>query len=42
VFPCRYTMNPDGDTLNIYYVAADCAIALVRASVSRPDVQGLP
>jgi predicted GH43/DUF377 family glycosyl hydrolase len=34
VFPCGYTMNPDGDTLNIYYGAADCAIALARASVT--------
>lgn len=33
VFPCGYTMDPDGDTLNIYYGAADCAIALARASV---------
>jgi predicted GH43/DUF377 family glycosyl hydrolase len=27
-------MDPDGDTLNIYYGAADCSIALARASVS--------
>jgi len=33
VFPCGYTMDVDGDTLNIYYGAADCAIALARASV---------
>ena len=33
VFPCGYTMNPDGDTVNIYYGAADCSIALARASV---------
>ena len=33
VFPCGYTMNPDGDTINIYYGAADCSIALARASV---------
>ncbi len=33
VFPCGYTKNPDGDTINIYYGAADCAIALARASV---------
>jgi hypothetical protein len=32
-FPCGYTMDADGDTLNIYYGAADCAIALARASV---------
>ena len=34
VFPCGYTMDADGDTLNIYYGAADCAIALATASVS--------
>ena len=33
VFPCGYTIDPDGDTLNIYYGAADCAIALARSSV---------
>jgi predicted GH43/DUF377 family glycosyl hydrolase len=33
VFPCGYTMDPDGDTINIYYGAADCSIALARASV---------
>jgi predicted GH43/DUF377 family glycosyl hydrolase len=33
VFPCGYTMDPDGDTINLYYGAADCAIALARASV---------
>jgi predicted GH43/DUF377 family glycosyl hydrolase len=27
-------MGPDGDTLNIYYGAADCAIALAQASVT--------
>ncbi len=27
VFPCGYTMDPDGDTVNIYYGAADCSIA---------------
>ena len=32
-FPCGYRMDADGDTLNIYYGAADCAIALARASV---------
>src|ERR1039458_5276136 len=34
VFPCGYTMNPDGDTINFYYGAADCAIALARSSVA--------
>jgi predicted GH43/DUF377 family glycosyl hydrolase len=33
VFPCGYTMNPDGDTININNGAADCSIALARASV---------
>jgi predicted GH43/DUF377 family glycosyl hydrolase len=33
VFPCGYTMAPDGDTINLYYGAADCSIALARASV---------
>jgi predicted GH43/DUF377 family glycosyl hydrolase len=33
VFPCGYTMNPDGDTVNVYYGAADCSIALARTSV---------
>ena len=33
VFPCGYTMNPDGDTINLYYGAADCSIALARTSV---------
>jgi predicted GH43/DUF377 family glycosyl hydrolase len=26
-------MDPDGDTINVYYGAADCSIALARASV---------
>ena len=26
-------MDADGDTLNVYYGAADCSIALARASV---------
>ena len=33
VFPCGYTMDADGDTINLYYGAADCSIALARASV---------
>ena len=33
VFPCGYTMDPDGDTLNLYYGAADTSIALARGSV---------
>jgi predicted GH43/DUF377 family glycosyl hydrolase len=33
VFPCGYTMDQDGDTINLYYGAADCSIALARGSV---------
>lgn len=29
----RITMDADGDTINVYYGAADCAIALARTSV---------
>jgi predicted GH43/DUF377 family glycosyl hydrolase len=34
VFPCGYTLAPDGDTLNLYYGAADSCIALAQSSVS--------
>lgn len=33
VFPCGYTVAPDGDTLNLYYGAADTVIALARGSI---------
>lgn len=33
VFPCGYTLAPDGDTLNLYYGAADTSIALATGSV---------
>ncbi|NLF51828.1 MAG: glycosidase [Leptolinea sp.] len=33
VFPCGFTLAPDGDTLNIYYGAADTSIAVAQASV---------
>lgn len=33
VFPCGYTLAPDGDTLRLYYGAADSCIALATASV---------
>ncbi|MCX6168401.1 MAG: glycosidase [Ignavibacteriales bacterium] len=33
VFPCGYTIGPDGDTLNIYYGAADTSIALATGSI---------
>lgn len=34
VFPCGFTRGADGDTLNIYYGAADACIALATGSVS--------
>jgi predicted GH43/DUF377 family glycosyl hydrolase len=34
VFPCGYTVLPDGDTLHLYYGAADSSIALAVGSVS--------
>jgi predicted GH43/DUF377 family glycosyl hydrolase len=33
VFPCGATLGADGDTLNLYYGAADTVLALARASV---------
>jgi predicted GH43/DUF377 family glycosyl hydrolase len=33
VFPCGYTVNPDGDTINMYYGAADTSIALATGSI---------
>jgi predicted GH43/DUF377 family glycosyl hydrolase len=33
VFPCGHTINPDGDTLNIYYGAGDSCVALAHSSV---------
>ena len=32
-FPCGYTVAPDGDTLNVYYGAADTCVALATASI---------
>ena len=48
VFPCGFTRGDDGDTLNVYYGAADACIALATGSIramlawldqygSRPD-----
>lgn len=34
VFPCGYTIAPDGDTIRIYYGAADSSIGLATGSVS--------
>jgi predicted GH43/DUF377 family glycosyl hydrolase len=33
VFPCGYTIAPDGDTLKLYYGAADTSIALATGSI---------
>ena len=33
VFPCGYTIGADGDTINMYYGAADTSIALATGSV---------
>ena len=33
VFPCGYTIGADGDTINLYYGAADTSIALATGSV---------
>jgi predicted GH43/DUF377 family glycosyl hydrolase len=33
VFPCGYTVSPDGDTINLYYGAADSSIALAHGSI---------
>lgn len=32
-FPCGYTIAPDGDTLHLYYGAADTCIALATGSI---------
>jgi predicted GH43/DUF377 family glycosyl hydrolase len=32
VFPCGYTVAADGDTINLYYGAADSSIALAHGS----------
>ncbi len=34
VFPCGYTMAPDGDTIRLYYGTADTSIGLAFGSVS--------
>ncbi len=35
VFPCGCTIAPDGDTVRLYYGAADTCIALATGSISR-------
>jgi predicted GH43/DUF377 family glycosyl hydrolase len=32
-FPCGYTLGPDGDTLRLYYGAADTCVALATGSI---------
>ena len=32
-FPCGYTLGADGDTINLYYGAADTSVALATGSV---------
>jgi len=39
VFPCGYTVANDGDTINLYYGAADSSIALAHGSI-RPLSNG--
>jgi predicted GH43/DUF377 family glycosyl hydrolase len=34
-FPCGYTIGPDGDTIFLYYGAADTCIAVATGSVAR-------
>jgi len=34
-FPCGYTLGADGDTINLYYGAADTSIALATGSIRR-------
>jgi len=45
-FPCGYTLGPDGDTLRLYYGAADTRVALatgsVRALLAWLDEHGSP
>src|SRR5207249_8975866 len=34
-FPCGYTLDADGDTINLYYGAADTSVALASGSIGR-------
>jgi len=34
-FPCGYTLGTDGDTINLYYGAADTSIALATGSIAQ-------
>ncbi|MEK7766890.1 MAG: glycosidase [bacterium] len=46
VFPCGWTVEPDGDTVRLYYGAADTSVAVatgsVRALLAWLDRHGLP
>jgi predicted GH43/DUF377 family glycosyl hydrolase len=35
VFPCGYTLGPDGDSINLYYGAADTSVAVATGSIRR-------
>lgn len=45
-FPCGYTIGDDGDTLNLYYGAADTSVALATGSIAEMlrwlDANGSP
>jgi predicted GH43/DUF377 family glycosyl hydrolase len=34
-FPCGYTLDPDGDGINMYYGAADTSVALATGSIAQ-------
>ena len=34
-FPCRYTLDADGDGINLYYGAADTSVALAKGSITQ-------
>jgi predicted GH43/DUF377 family glycosyl hydrolase len=34
-FPCGYTLDPDGDGINLYYGAADTSVALAKGSIGQ-------
>ncbi len=35
VFPCGYTIAPDGDTISLYYGASDTSVALATGSIQK-------
>ena len=34
-FPCGYTLDADGDGINLYYGAADTSVALAKGSIGQ-------